>query len=83
MEIQDEKVYKTKKTVREAMKRYMENMKENKQEQYMKKTEYHKAYNKYYYTKIQEESTIEATTTTIRIKNTKLIFKKYIVIFIN
>ena len=37
MEIQDEKVYKTKKTVREAMKRYMDNMKENKQDQYMKK----------------------------------------------
>ena len=57
MEIQDEKVYKTKKTVREAMKRYMENMKEDqyKQDQYMKKTEYHKAYNKDYYKKIKEE----------------------------
>ena len=55
MEIQDEKVYKTKKTVREAMKRYMDNMKENKQDQYMKKTEYHKAYNKDYYKKIKEE----------------------------
>ena len=55
MEIEENKVYKSKKTVREAMVRYKNNMKENKPEQYNELLKFHRAYSKDYYRKIKEE----------------------------
>ena len=55
MEVQTEKVYKSKQTVREAMKRYRLNIKENDKEKYMEKLKFHRAYNKEYYKKMKED----------------------------
>ena len=55
MEVQDEKIYKSKKTVREAMKRYKDRIKENEPEKYDNLLKFHRAYNKEYYNKIKAE----------------------------
>ena len=55
MEVQVEKTYKSKKSVREAMKRYKENMKENYPDKYNDLLKFHRAYNKEYYNKIKQE----------------------------
>ena len=55
MEVQTEKIYKSKQTVREAMKRYRLNIKENDKEKYMEKLKFHRAYNKEYYKKMKED----------------------------
>ena len=55
MEVQDEKIYKSKKTVREAMKRYKAHIKENEPEKYDNLLKFHRAYNKEYYKKIKAE----------------------------
>ena len=55
MEIQEEKIYKSKKTVRDAMKRYKSNIKENEPEKYNEILKFHRAYNKEYYKNIKAE----------------------------
>ena len=55
MEVQTEKVYKSKQTVRDAMKRYRINIKENDPEKYNEKLKFHRAYNKEYYKKMKED----------------------------
>ena len=55
MEESEEKIYKSKKTVRDAMARYNKNIKENDPQKYNDKLQYHKEYNKAYYAKIKQE----------------------------
>jgi len=55
MENQTDKIYKSKKCVREAMIRYKKNMKENNPDKYNEVLKFHRAYNKQYYNKIKEE----------------------------
>jgi len=55
MENQTEKVYKTKKCNRDAVKRYTNGLKAKEPERYNTLLNYHRAYNKNYYIKLKED----------------------------
>ena len=55
MEVQAEKFYKSKQCVRDAMKKYKSNIKQNDPERYNEMLKFHRAYNKQYYNKVKEE----------------------------
>ena len=50
-----EKQHKTKKCVRDAVKKYTEGLKTKDPEKYQKLLEFHRAYNKEYYKKLKED----------------------------
>ena len=55
MENQTERIYKSKKCVREAVKRFKQNMKENDPEKYQEYIELHRAYNREYHQIVKTE----------------------------
>jgi len=70
METQTEKQYKSKKCVRDAVKRYKENIKVSDPKKYSELVNFHRAYSKEYYKKIKEErAQLKAILQTLNEKN--------------
>jgi hypothetical protein len=55
VENENEKTYKSKQCVRDAMKRYKDKLKTQEPEKYLKLLTYNRAYNKEYYRKFKED----------------------------